>query len=467
MISTSVRLLSSLALFVVLAHLWGPTTFGLFMYPYAIAAILVRIADYGFTLQVARDVGREPARTHDIVGRAIGAKLILLVPTLITSAIVAARLPDGHSYALLLTLLHGDALVSSFALFLNIPLRALGRFDREASVSVTANLLFFGATVAAAAAGAGPVRVAAIFLLARFALLGLAWRGYTEVAMGPPRVILDRRSLTETLSRGFPYAVHTVVGTVSLQVDTLMIQHFMSASAVGVYQAGMRLLFGALLLGDALHNVFFSSLARAAGNARELGRLATRMTRHLVVLGIISFAGLLGGNQAIVRLLYAEQFAPLAGLLPLFGLLVLVRYSGLAFGAVLTLADRQRVRMLAASGVLALHLVLGAALIPRFGIRGALVAAAVSDVTLHLVCAAAAWKQYRDLMIDRRSVMLLLFSSAVLPVVLQPGADDLPRLLVATVLVTAALGVGVTGDEWRALAGAVARRVPRLTARAA
>jgi hypothetical protein len=63
--------------------------------------------------------------------------------------------------------------------------------------------------------------------------------------------------------------------------------------------------------------------------------------------------------------------------------------------------------------------------------------------------------------------MLLLFSSAVLPVVLQPGVDDLPRLLVAAILVTAALGVGVTGDEWRALAGAVARRVPRLTARAA
>ena len=49
MISTGVRLLTNLVLFVVLAHVWGPVVFGVFMYPYAIASILVRIVDYGFT----------------------------------------------------------------------------------------------------------------------------------------------------------------------------------------------------------------------------------------------------------------------------------------------------------------------------------------------------------------------------------------------------------------------------------
>ena len=467
MLSTGVRLLSSLALFVVLAHLWGPAAFGVFMYPYAIAAILVRIADYGFALQVARDVGREPARTHEIVGRAIGAKLVLLVPSLVVGAVVAERLPAGTSYVVLLALLLGDALIGSFALFLNIPLRALGRFDREASVSIAANLVFVAATVSAVAAGAGPVPVAAIFVLARLVFLALAWRGYADVAGGRPCMILDRRSLSETLTRGFPYAVHMVVGAASLQVDTLMIQHFMSATSVGFYQAGMRLLFGALLVGDALHNVFFSSLARVSSDARELGRLATRMTRYLVVLGVISFACFLGGHRLIVHLLYAEQFAPLADLLPLFGMLVLVRYSGLAYGAVLTLADRQGVRMLAASGVLTLHLVLGAMLIPRFGIRGALVAAAISDLVLHLVCAAAAWAQYRDGMIDRRAVVLLLLSSLMIPSALHPAGDAMPRLVLAAVLVAAALAVGVTGDEWRGIARRLARRVPGLDARAA
>ena len=60
-------------------------------------------------------------------------------------------------------------------------------------------------------------------------------------------MILDKESLTGTLSKGFPYAVHLFVGTLFLQVDTLVIQQVMGASAVGLYQGGMRLLFGALL----------------------------------------------------------------------------------------------------------------------------------------------------------------------------------------------------------------------------
>src|SRR5690242_4202399 len=96
MISTGVRLLSSLALFVVLAHVWGPATFGVFTYPYALAAILVRIVDYGFTLQIARDVGRAPECTHEIVGRAIDSKLILIVPTLVVTGVVSTHLPRAR-----------------------------------------------------------------------------------------------------------------------------------------------------------------------------------------------------------------------------------------------------------------------------------------------------------------------------------------------------------------------------------
>jgi O-antigen/teichoic acid export membrane protein len=467
MISTGVRLLSSLALFVVLAHVWGPATFGVFTYPYALAAILVRIVDYGFTLQIARDVGRSPERTHEIVGRAIGAKLVLLVPTLVVSGVVALNLPKGPSYLVLLALLLLDALVGSFALFLNIPLRAHGRFDREASISTLANVLFFVATIGAAMVGAGPVVVAAIFVLARCAFLALALRGYVHVAGGRPRVILDRASLVGTLSKGFPYAVHLFVGTLFLQVDTLVIQQIMGASAVGLYQGGMRLLFGALLVGDALHNVFFTSLARVAHDPRQLGRLATQMTRHFVALGVVGFGVLLGGGRLLVSMLFADQFASLGDLVPLFGLLVLVRYSGLAYGAVLTLAERQGVRMLAAIGVLALNVVLDVLLIPRIGLRGALIASAVADLTLHLVCATASWFQYRDLMIDRRSLALLVVTVAVLPTAFLTGVEPLTRGLVATALVLAGGVIGVTGEEWASLSRRVSGRLPSLFARTA
>ena len=56
LISTVVRLTTGLILFIVLAHVWGPERFGTFMYPFTIAGILVKVVDYGFLLQVTRDV---------------------------------------------------------------------------------------------------------------------------------------------------------------------------------------------------------------------------------------------------------------------------------------------------------------------------------------------------------------------------------------------------------------------------
>jgi O-antigen/teichoic acid export membrane protein len=190
------------------------------------------------------------------------------------------------------------------------------------------------------------------------------------------------------------------------------------------------------------------------------------MTRHFVALGVIAFAVLLGAGREIVSLLFADHFTPLADLVPLFGLLVLVRYSGLAYGSVLTLAERQGVRMLAAIGVLALNVVLDVVLIPRMGLRGALVASAVSDLALHLVCATAAWLQYRDLMIDRRSVALLLAAVAVLPTTLSVEAQPVTLAVVAAVLIVAGGVLGVTGEEWESLARQLTARLPGRFARA-
>ena len=80
LISTIVRLATGLVLFIVLAHVWGPERFGTFMYPFTIAGILVKVVDYGFLLQVTRDVGRDLSAAHSTMSRAHGAKLLLAVP---------------------------------------------------------------------------------------------------------------------------------------------------------------------------------------------------------------------------------------------------------------------------------------------------------------------------------------------------------------------------------------------------
>ena len=59
LVAMAARLLSTVGAFLLIARAWTPEQFGVFMYPYALAAVLSRIVDYGFALQLARELGPE------------------------------------------------------------------------------------------------------------------------------------------------------------------------------------------------------------------------------------------------------------------------------------------------------------------------------------------------------------------------------------------------------------------------
>ena len=458
LVSTGVRVLASTVLFIVLAHTWGPEAFGLFMYPFTIAAIVVKLVDYGFALQLMRDIGHSPTEARRIMGLAFGAKLLLIVPTALVAIVVGITLPHQGPYGVLFALLLFDALANSFALFFNTPLRALGRFDTEACIIAGANVALFSVVVTGVAFGAGTVACATFFVIVRLGYLAAAWIGCSRVLGGRLRPEWTREPLMRTLKQGFPFAVHVTVGTLGVHVETIMIQHYMGASAVGLYQAGVRIVLGALLIADALNNVYLEALARTGRDGTGLQQLASRMTRHMLVLGVLAFLCTIGGSDWIVRLLYSNTYDALIPLLPFFGLLMLIRYGGTSYGTLLTLADRQLIRALAVIGMVVLSVAINAALIPRFGLIGAIVAAIFSHIALYSVYVIATWRDHRTLLIDGRSMVLIGVAAVALSLVLLPvdaGASVRFQLGVALVLITTA--AGITRTEWSALSRRLAR----------
>src|SRR4029079_14893187 len=121
------------------------------------------------------------------------------------------------------------------------------------------------------------------------------------------RPSLEVGSMKESLWKGLPFGVHATVGTLNTQVDTLMVQHYLGAGSVGLYQAGMRILLGAVLVGDALNGVYLSTMARVCHEPAELARLGQRMTRQLLMVGLFAFGGILAAGPLAVRLLFGGK----------------------------------------------------------------------------------------------------------------------------------------------------------------
>jgi O-antigen/teichoic acid export membrane protein len=449
LITTVVRLATGLVLFIVLAHVWGPERFGTFMYPFTVAGILVKVVDYGFLLQVARDVGRRPAEAHATMSRALGAKLLLVIPAAAAAYAIAVLLPGANGFGALLAILLADAVANSFTQFLNIPLRALGRFDNEARIATLGNALVFAAVAATVITGRGTLAAAGVMASARAVSLLFSWNAYRQLLGTSPGVIVEPDSLRASLWKGLPFGVHATVGTLNMQVDTLMVQHYLGAGSVGLYQAGMRILLGALLVGDALNGVYLSAMARASHDAGALTRLGERMTRQLLTVGLLGFGCVLVAGPLVVRALFGGKYDALAPLLPLFGLLAFIRYGGVSYGTLLTLADRQAVRVLAVCGVMVLGLVLNALLIPRYGLTGAVTASIIGHLVLYGVYVRAARKDVGGFLVDRRSAVLLCMAGAiVLFLPFLPSDNASARIALGAALALASLVVGPTAAEW-------------------
>lgn len=441
-------MLAGSVMFIVMAHAWGPEKFGIFMYPFTIATIIAMLLDYGFALQLMRDIGHNPSGARQLMARALGAKTVLIVPMTLVSVAVGATLPHAAAYEILCVLLLCDAFTNSFAVFFNIPLRALGRFDKEAYIAGGANVARFIVVVVLVILGFGPIPVAAGFVLTRLGYLIASWVG-CERALGQQlRPEWTLGPLMFTLRNGFPFAVHITVGTVAVHVETLMIQHYMGASAVGLYQAGMRILLAALLVADALNNVYLNALAALRHDGTALNRLGTRMTRHLLTLGVLAFLCTVGGGDWIVRLLYSHQYDALIPLLPLFGLLMLIRYGGTSYGVLLTLADKQAVRAAAVMCMVFLDVAINVALIPRFGLAGAITSAILSHVALYSVYVLATWKDHRSFMVDWRSLMLVLVAGAALLLLALPSTETgYIRAQIGAILILVTAAIGITKAE--------------------
>ena len=449
LITTVVRLATGVVLFVVLAHVWGPEKFGVFMYPFTIAGILVKLVDYGFLLQVARDVGRRTSEAHATMSRALGAKLLLVVPAVAVAYVITLVMPGARGFGALLAFMMVDAIGTSFVQFICIPLRALGYFDREARIASLSNGIVFVSVVATALTGHGPVMTAAAMAATRAVCLFLPWNAYRRLLGAAPQAIFEKQSLRASLWVGLPFCVHATVGTLILQMETLMVQRYLGAGSVGLYQAGMRILLGAVLVGDALNGVYLSTMARASHDPAELARLGQRMTRQLITVGLLAFGGIIATGPLAVRLLFGGKYDALAALLPLFGLLTFIRYVGVSYGTLLTLSDRQAVRVAAVCVVMVLGLALNALLIPHFGLTGAISASILGHCVLYLVYIVAVRKDVGGFLIDRRSAVLLCLATAiVLCLPLLPSVDASVRIALGATLALASLVVGPTEAEW-------------------
>lgn len=366
-ISISSRLVAGLLLFILLARLWGPNDFGLFSYAFALSMMLSLLVDFGFSSYLLREIGAKPSHLVPVFRDALRAKLALIVPFAVISSLVIffyrAVVPWEMAVPMLLT-----ALFLSFGEYFIATLRALGQYGLETAIITSSNLINLILAGGIAWFGGSPYDVAWVSLLARMQYFLAAGWILHHIAPEIAQYKDKSTSIAQTFRKVLPYGADGFLNTSWNQLDIVIVGSLFGAHVLGIYAAGQKMVQGLYTLAQIVGNVMIPRLARLAyTRSQDLARSALITMATLSSIGFFFALLLWIWADELPLFLFGDRFYELGKLIPLFALILLMKYISAGSGIAMTAIGKQKFRVISQSFGILVFLI-GACLVAMFNL---------------------------------------------------------------------------------------------------
>jgi O-antigen/teichoic acid export membrane protein len=378
---------------VVVARAAGAESLGAFGLALTVGVYASVVADAGISQYLLPELGRAPReRWPTLWAEVVRFELRTALPVLVAYAfLVGVVVPDGARLALLaagpwwLLLRFNGAARSVFTVAERVGAEAVATVA-EATVALV--------VIALVLAGSNSPTLA-VLALAAGAALGLAIRLVGLRRLGVAGGRAERRPL-ELAREALPFGAFTILTTLYLRIDVVLLALLATQRELGLYQPAVRFATALIILPDALASILLGRAARSPEGAdvrrRQEQVLSIGVPVGLAVVAICAVAG-----KPALSALYGAEFGDAWLALTLLAATVPVALVAAVNGNALTARGRQgdRLRCLLLASVVAI-----AAGVPAIAVWGVNGAAAVSLVNEVVLAAGYA------LVLGRRSLVL-------------------------------------------------------------
>jgi len=448
--STILRFINSVLLLVVLARVWGPEQFGIFMYTFTMAGIIVILIDYGFNLQLVKDVAKNNHDVHRLTCQALSIKTFLTTAVLILGVPIVISVKAFEGYRLLIILILLSNILNSYGLIFNLSFRGMGKFNLEVMTVSWSTLLTFLIIGTLILSKQGPIIIALGLVIIKAFFMVHSLITYKKIIDEKKYYLSTFSSILEALYYGLPFAIHVALSTLYFSIDTIIIQHLLGPRNVGIYQAGLRVMMGGLVLADVLGNVYLNQMSKESANRQAMINLAKRMTRHFLMVGILGFICMIGFSELVVKLIYGIGFSYVISLLPLFGIVLLLRYMATSYGFILTVDDKQGTRTIGAGLSVIVSVSMNLILIPVFSLYGAVCASIITHIFLVSIYIFFVRRQLRTSLLEIRSwiIIAIAIAAGLLQLLIFSGSNIMTYLTMIGMISCICI-IGISTSEYK------------------
>lgn len=378
--------LASLALFVVMARVFEPSTLGEYVFALAIVQLLWPVSGLGLDRLLLRDV----ARDRTAVDRLFYDALVLKVGAALAVAGLAAGVVALLGYSgqvqvlvLLLGVLHALSLATTSAQTI---FQTYEQMDYYVYATVPRTIVSALAGLAVIALGGGIVAVCVAFVVVGALGTAFAFAIMFRWFVRPRREVrVDR--LPGLAWRAAPLGVQEALGQVTFRIDIVLLSLLTTSAVVGAYGAGYRILEATLFLAWSVATSvlpMYSYLDRSS--QPSLDRVFGASIKFALVIVVPIAVTLFVCSRAVVDLLFGlDEYGETVGALRWLALAIAVYPVGHLASALVAVRRPGRLTIFAAALVASANIVLNLLLIPVYGILGAAATTLASEVLLAVV----------------------------------------------------------------------------------
>jgi O-antigen/teichoic acid export membrane protein len=397
-LATVLRLGGGLISFLIQVRFLGPHQFGVIGFAMTVASLASPVSDFGMNTYAMRWGSAKPERRDALITLCVIVKAVLsamlLLPCLVWVHLLG--LSAREEVAAALTII--GYFVAATADLALVGLRVRSLFDREMIIVAWTTFVSLALVIVAATVTRDVLLTALSFAAGRALYLVASLNAIREtMAVFRPTARGIFRDGLALLVSAKVYAADLILSGLN-QIDVVIIALFVDTASVGRYLAVTRLVANALPIVDMLATVYLPPLAslHANGKTDDYRSLARRMNMEFFAIGIVACLCMIVIGPLATPIIFGPAYDAVRPLWPGFGVFVMLRVLGTAYGCQLVALGQMRWRVGAQIAALAFTCGALVLLLPIDGILAAPWILSGAALILLLSFGEAAARQYKD-----------------------------------------------------------------------
>lgn len=360
----------------------GPTNYGELSYAVSFVAMFSFIAALGIDSVLYRELIKHPESRSELMGTALILKIVAAIFTSCLTVLVAYTLSPADVSFWLITTLSLTFVFQSFYI-INYEFQAAVKAKAFSLASILITLILCLLKVTVVYFGNGVIYLTAILVLESILLASSYLYLQTKYFTSIKNWTFSKTRAVSILRDSWPFIFSSGFAVVYARIDQIMLKNLIDATAVGVYDAAVRL----TEIWYFIPTIIISSLFPALVNAKQHSGItySDRIKKLLLlILGISVCISVLTVFSAdlIVSLIFGSGFVNTATVLKIY-IWSLVPLSLVTLFNHLLLAENAKV-LLFSSAMLGMvtNIIGNYLLIPQYQATGAAAATIISSFTI-------------------------------------------------------------------------------------